>query len=62
MDEKKEKPDASVSDVLQYVCDQMCLNYCKWREKYNAEYADSYEAEEKMMEERCNNCPLVHFI
>ena len=62
MEDKKEKPGASVQDILRYVSDQMRINYCKWREKYQAECADEYEAEEKMMEERCNHCPLVDLI
>lgn len=62
MEDKKEKPSASITDTLQYVSEQMCTNYCNWRDKYQAEYSDVYEAEEKMMKEQCDHCPLVDLI
>lgn len=48
----------TVTKILDEVIKDICDKYCKFPEKYGAKYPDKEEAEEKMMCEQCDKCPL----
>lgn len=48
----------TVTKILDEVIKDICDKYCKFPEKYGAKYLDKEEAEEKMMCEQCDKCPL----
>lgn len=48
----------SVTDILLNVTDQICEHYCKWPDYYQNTYKDIEDAEEKMLSEKCDSCPL----
>ena len=43
---------------LQEIKEAICDNYCKFPERYAAEYDDPDEANEIMLCEECEYCPL----
>lgn len=42
----------TVTDILHEVIQKMCDEYCKYPEQYTG------EDEDKLYEEKCDNCPL----
>ena len=52
----------TVPDILQSVADQMCDKYCKWPDHCLAEKNDPDEANELLLAEHCDSCPLQQLI
>jgi len=48
----------SVTDIIQEVKDSICNSYCKWFDNYCGVYKDVEEAEEHLLSEKCDGCPL----
>lgn len=46
----------NVTDIISKVTSDICDNYCKFPEQY------TFEEFEKMLCERCNECPLDHLM
>ncbi|MEE1048208.1 MAG: hypothetical protein U0M60_12395 [Clostridia bacterium] len=44
--------EGTVTAILQEVIQKMCDEYCKYPEQYKG------EDEDKLYEEKCDNCPL----
>lgn len=42
--------------------ERICLGYCKYPDEYRSFYKDIDEAEENMMREKCEMCPLNNLI
>lgn len=47
-----------ITEMLGEICCNMCDNYCKYPEQYEANYDDPDEAMDKLVEEKCNDCPI----
>lgn len=45
-----------VTELLDHVATQFCLEYCKWPEQYKD--ADGNEMDAVLYEEHCKNCPI----
>lgn len=58
MSDKKEKPNLSVQDIFNYVCDQMCDKYCRFPEKVARERKDEDDADDYLYEHYCEECPM----
>lgn len=54
--------DKSCYNLMCEVIEDICDNYCKWPEKYKGEIKDEDEAYDKLMAEKCENCPLNKLI
>ena len=51
MEEKKEKKEKTIYDLLDEVATAMCDKYCKYPESYEGNY-------DEMLEEVCAECPM----
>lgn len=49
-----EKKQKTISEIVSDVAELMCNKYCK--------YPNMYEDEDKLIEEQCENCPLVNML
>lgn len=58
MKKTKEKNPVTVLDILQYVSDEMCTNYCRFPYKCEAEIEDEAKAQETLLREYCEKCPI----
>ena len=50
----------TIMQQLEEIMSDVCDNYCKWPEHYNCSVYND-EAFEKLIEEKCDNCPLTLF-
>lgn len=50
--------EPSAVTIIADACEDICNNYCKYPDLYSARYADEDEANDRMMEEICDHCPL----
>lgn len=48
----------TVSELMQEIVDDICDNYCKWWDYYCKSYKDVEDAEEHLLSDHCDNCPL----
>lgn len=46
----------TASNIIDYVQNSMCDNYCKYAEKYQGMDTEVYELE--LLDEICDSCPL----
>ena len=52
-----------LSDVeIEEITERICDSYCKYPELYLCYYHDPDEANENMMREKCEHCPLNEVI
>ena len=47
-----------ITDEIIEICNEFCDNYCKYPELYRSVYKDTDEAEDKLLFERCEHCPI----
>ena len=52
------KMDMTIAEQVEAVKEQICRDYCKHTEEYLSCYKDPDEAEEKLLADMCNFCPL----
>lgn len=52
------KADMNVSEQIEAVRESICSDYCKYTEQYLATYKDPDDAEERLLADMCNFCPL----
>ena len=50
--------DMTIAEQVEAVKEQICRDYCKHTEAYLATYKDLDEANEKLLADMCNFCPL----
>lgn len=55
---KHNKEDMTVCEQIEAIKEQICRDYCKNTEAYLSTYKDPDEAEEKLLADMCNFCPL----
>lgn len=48
----------SITETLNKISEEMCNKYCKFPEQYYSQTDDVDAACEKMLKEKCENCPL----
>lgn len=48
----------SATKLIEEAADEICKNYCKYREQYAEKYQDPIDAEEMLESEQCDLCPL----
>lgn len=48
----------TVTEIIESVKEDMCDRYCKMRDYYLSMYKDPDEANEHMLNEQCDHCPL----
>ena len=56
---RKNKMDMTIVEQMQAISDTICDCYCKYPDEYRGMIKDVDEAQEKMMAERCDKCPLM---
>ena len=54
----KEGEVMSVVEILQWIIEEICDNYCKWPEQYRKKYKNEDEAVERLLCEKCDKCCL----
>ena len=54
--------DITICMMLHENCEKLCMEYCKFPEQYLGQYKDPDEAQEKMMAEKCEDCPIGKII
>lgn len=52
------KMDMTVSEQIAAVREKICDEYCKYTEQYLACYKDPDEAQEKLLADICQYCPM----
>ena len=52
----------TICDQLQDIMEDICTYYCKYPEQYLSQYKDPDMASDKMLNERCENCPLEKIV
>ena len=52
------KMDMTIAEQVEAVKEQICRDYCKHTEAYLATYKDPDEAEEKLLADICQYCPM----
>ena len=45
---------------IEKIIEKMCDNYCKYPAIYNSIHSDPDEANDRMLRDVCENCPLDH--
>ena len=58
MSRHNNKMDMTIAEQVEAVKEQICRDYCKHTEAYLATYKDLDEANEKLLADMCNFCPL----
>ena len=58
MTRKNNVQDMSISEQIEVIKAAICRGYCKHTEEYLSLYKDPDEAEEKLLADMCNFCPL----
>lgn len=48
----------TVVELILWVIEEVCDNYCKYPEQYLRKYKNEDEAIERLCSERCEKCPL----
>lgn len=59
MTRKNNVQDMSISEQIEAIKEGICDDYCKYTEQYRACYKDPDEAQERLMADMCNFCPLI---
>ena len=52
------KMDMTIAEQVEAVKEQICRDYCKHTEAYLATYKDPDEAQEKLLADICQYCPM----
>ena len=52
------KAEMSITEIIEDVKENICDDYCKYTEQYRSCYKDPDEAQEKLLSDMCNYCPL----
>ena len=52
----------TLREMLEMHLEELCDDYCKYHQEYFSKYEDPDEAYEKMMEEKCDDCPIGRII
>ena len=53
------KLDMTIGEQMEAIKEDICRDYCKHTEAYLSTYKDPDEAEEKLLADMCNFCPLT---
>ena len=53
------KADMTVTEQIEAIKEQICDDYCKHTEAYLSCYKDPDEAQQKLLADMCNFCPLT---
>ena len=52
------KMDMTIAEQVEAVKELICRDYCKHTEAYLGKYKDVDEAQERLLADMCNFCPL----
>ena len=49
---------SEITKIIEEVREEICSDYCKYTEEYLSKYKNPDEANERMLADKCNFCPL----
>ena len=52
------KKTMSIVELIQWIINEICNNYCKFPEQYFKKYKDEGEAYEHLLCEKCGKCAI----
>lgn len=52
------KSEMTIAEQVEAAREQICSRYCKYTEAYLGKYKDVDEAQERLLADMCNFCPL----
>lgn len=53
------RADMTITEIIEDVKENICEDYCKYTEQYLSCYKDPDEAQEKLLADMCQYCPLT---
>lgn len=58
MSRHNNKAEMTVGEIIEDVKEQICDDYCKYTEQYRACFKDPDEAQQRLMADMCEYCPM----